>query len=448
MKRTITTALGMTVAVALALGACGSDDDTPAGEDTTTDETGDATDGDGGDEPITISLASWSLSTTPEFQTLADGFAAENPGVTVELAEYDAAEYDTQMIADLAAGTAPDVYVLKNLQQFHTYQSGEQLLDVSDVVAGLDSDTGGVDFYESDGTNYAVPYRQDSWVLFYNQDLFDEAGVDAPDGSWTWDDYVGAAKAVTDGLGDDRKGTYQHAWQSVVQGFALAQSDGADLTSGDYGYLAPYYERAMDLQDAGAQESFGTVTTNTLSYQTQFGTQQAAMLPMGTWYVATLVTQQGNGEADEFTWGMAPIPQVDASTAGTDATPVTFGDPTGLGINPAIDDDKVQVAKDFLAYAAGEGGAAALAGIGITPALLSDGVVETYFALDGVPTDELSEFAYSTHDTRPENPVSEFTAVVQSILGDAHSAIMSESDSIADAITGAESRAANEAGLG
>jgi multiple sugar transport system substrate-binding protein len=446
MNRRTRTALGITAAVALALGACGSDDDTGADGDTSTNETEEAP---GGDEPVTITLAGWSFSTTPEFQTLADGFAAENPGVTVELVEYEAGDdYDTQMIADLAAGTAPDVYVLKNLQHFYTYQSGEQLVDVSDVVGGLDPDTGGVDFYQIDGANYAVPYRQDSWVLYYNLDLFDEAGVDAPDGSWTWDDYVDAAKAVTAGLGDDRKGAYQHSWQSIVQGFALGQSEGADLTSGDYGYLAPFYERALDLQEAGAQESFGTVTTNSLSYQTQFGLQHAAMLPMGTWYVATLVAQQGSGEAEEFAWGMAPIPQVDASTTGTDATPVTFGDPTGLGINPAIDEDKLQVAKEFLAYASGEGGAAALAGIGITPALLSDAVIDTYFALDGVPTDELSEFAFSTHDTRPENPVSEYTAVVQNILGDAHSAIMSESDSIADAIADAESRAANEAGLG
>ena len=49
--------------------------------------------------------------------------------------EYDAANYDTQMIADLAAGSAPDIYVQKNLKNFYTYQNGKQLLDVSDVAA-------------------------------------------------------------------------------------------------------------------------------------------------------------------------------------------------------------------------------------------------------------------------------------------------------------------------
>ncbi|WP_402469501.1 ABC transporter substrate-binding protein [Isoptericola aurantiacus] len=440
MKRTIPTAAGAAVAVVLALTACSGGD---------TGESGGSDDAAAAEGPVTLTLAGWSLSTTPEFQTLADAYHEENPDVTVELAEYDATEYDTQMTADLAAGSAPDIYVLKNLKNFWTYYDGGQLLDVSDVTSGLDPATGGADFYEVEGTSYAVPYRQDSWFLYYNQDLFDEAGVDAPDGSWTWDDYATAAKDLTSGLKDSGSkalGTYQHSWQSVVQGFALAQTEGADLTSGDFGYLEPFYDQAIELQDAGAQEDFGTVTTNQLTYQAQFGTQQAAMMPMGSWYVATLLAQQESGDADEFNWGMAPIPQVDSSTTGMDATPVTFGDPTGLGINPAIDEEKVAAAKDFLAFAAGEGGADALAAIGITPALLSDGVVDTYFGIDGVPGDDLSKFAFATHDTRPENPVDANTAALQNILGDTHSEIMSESSSVADAIAGAESRAASEVG--
>ena len=434
MKRMIPTAAG-TAAVVLALTACssGGGDEPPAEAE----------------GPVTLTLAGWSLATTPEFQTLADAYHEENPDVTVELAEYDATEYDTQMIADLAAGSAPDVYVLKNLKNFWTYQDGGQLLDVSDVTEGLDPATGGADFYEVDGASWAVPYRQDSWFLYYNEDLFEQAGVAEPDGSWTWDDYATAAQDLTSGLEEadsDALGTYQHAWQSVVQGFALAQTEGADLASGDFGYLEPFYDQAVALQDAGAQADFGTVTTNQLTYQAQFGTQQAAMMPMGSWYVATLLAQQESGEADEFEWGMAPIPQVDAATTGMDATPVTFGDPTGLGINPSIDEEKVAAAQDFLAFAAGEGGADALAEIGITPALLSDGVVETYFGLEGVPTDELSKFAFATHDTRPENPVDPDTAALQNILGDTHSEIMSESSSVADAVAGAESRAASEVG--
>jgi multiple sugar transport system substrate-binding protein len=428
MKRSISTVLGIAVAASMVLTGCGSDDDAAAGG------------------PVKLSLAGWSLATTPEFKTLADGFHAANPDVTVEVKEYDAANYDTQMIADLSAGKAPDVFVQKNLKNFYTYQNGKQLLDVSDVAGQVGGKAGGIANYQVDGKTYAVPYRNDGWVLYYNKGLFDKAKVAYPDGSWTWDDYAAAAKKLTTALksaGSNALGDYQHTWQSTVQGFAAAQTPGVNPESGDFSYLKPYYARSLDLQQSGAQASFGTATTNKLTYQAQFGKQQAAMMLMGTWYIATLISQQAKGDADTFEWGIAPAPQFDASTAGTSKTPVTFGDPTGLGINAGIAKAKVDAAKKFLAYAAGPQGAKALAGIGITPADTA-AVSADFFALKGVPTDELSKFAFGTHDIKPENPVSKHTAGLSNILNDMHTAVLSGTKDVDAAIAEAQTRAKNE----
>ncbi|GAA1648310.1 ABC transporter substrate-binding protein [Actinoplanes couchii] len=396
--------------------------------------------------PISLSLAGWSLATTPEFQKLADGFKAAHPDIAVELKEYDAKNYDTQMIADLAAGKAPDIYVQKNLKNFYTYQDGKQLLDVSDVAAKLGSEVGGLSGYQVDGKTWAIPYRADSWVLYYNKALFDKAGVKHPDGSWTWAEYAATAKELTTKLkaaGDKALGTYQHNWQSTVQGPALAQTAGASLDSGNFAFLKPYYETALDLQTAGAQVGLGDVTTNSLTYQAQFGKQSAGMMIMGSWYIATLLSQQEKGDADTFEWGIAPMPQLTKDTTGTSAVPVTFGDPTGLGVNPKISERKIQAAKDFLAYAAGPDAAKALAGIGSTPADTA-AAADTIFALKGVPTDELSKFTFTKHDTKPENPVSKHTAPLQNILNDLHTAVLSGSKPIDAAITEAQDRAKNE----
>ncbi|WP_313556808.1 ABC transporter substrate-binding protein [Miniimonas arenae] len=438
MKRTILNGVAGFAALTLVLTACsGGSSDGGSGA------TGGSGDSAAAGEPITITLAGWSLDTTPEFQVLADAFHEANPDITVELKEYDATEYDTQMIADLAAGTAPDMYVQKNLKNFFTYQDGDQLLDVSDVAEGLSDDVNGVDAYEVDGKTYAIPYRQDAWYLYYDKDLFDAVGVAYPDGTWTWDDYAAAAEELTTALaatGSSAKGTYQHSWQSTVQGFANAQSDG-DLLSGDWEYMVPFYDRVIALQDAGAQADYGSITTNSLTYQSQFGTQQAAMMPMGSWYVATLLAQQKSGDANTFSWGFAPIPQVDSSTVDN---PVTFADPTGIGINPAVDDDVAAAAKSFLAFIGSEDAANALAGIGITPAITNDAVQATYFGLEGVPTDDVSKTAFTTHDVRPENPVDANTAALQNILSDAHSAIMSGSVTPEQGIQQAMDRAKSE----
>ena len=47
----------------------------------------------------------------------------------------------------------------------------------------------------------------------------------------------------------------------------------------------------------------------------------------------------------------------------------------------------------------------------------------------------------------PENPTSNKAAAIQGILGDMHTAIMSGSASVSDAISEAEDRVANEVGL-
>lgn len=435
MNRRLVALPAALASVALLLAGCGTN--TPA--ETSAPTTGTSTSADPTGQPSEntapkgeLTLAGWSLATTPEFQTLADGFNATNPAYTVKVSEYDATNYDTQMIADLAAGTAPDLYIQKNLKNFYTYASGEQLVDVSDIAGGL-GDNPSVSFYQLDGKTYAVPYRQDGWVLYYNKDLFKKAGVAEPDGSWTWDDYATAATELSTKLkaaGSEAKGAYQHGWQSIIQGFANAQTPNADVLSGDYGYMKPYYERALKIQSEGGMESYGNVTTNKLTYQSQFGTQKAAMMPMGSWYIATLLAQQASGEADKFEWGIAPAPQFDESTAGKDKTPVTFGDPTGIGINPTVEGEKLEAAKAFLAYVASADAAKELVKIGITPSVLNDEVAAAVFEREGMPTDELSKWAYQTREVKPENPVSPYTAGVQNILNETHSAVMSTSEGV------------------
>lgn len=412
MNRKIAAAGGLAIVATLALAACSG-----------TSEPAETADG-----PVTLTLSAWSVDTTPEFQTLADGFE-QATGNKVEIVEYDPAEYNTLLTADLGAGAAPDIITQKEVKYVPTLVDGGQLLDVSDVE--VPDSVGGTSSYEVDGVQYATPYRQDSWVLFYNKDLFDAAGVAYPDGSWTWDDYDEAAAALTSA---DHYGTYEHRWQSTTQGFANAQFDG-DIFSGDYAYMSDLYERRLAREAAGYQIDFATSSANSPTYQGEFGKQHAAMLPMGTWYVATLISQQASGEADTFNWGFAPIPQVDDSTVDE---PVTFGDPTGFGINAAIDPAKVAAAKAFLAYAFSDDAAKLLAGIGITPANTTDAVSEAFFAVEGAPTDDLSKFAWSTHDTKPENPTSSETAAVQTILGTLHTEILTKAKTVQQAIADAE----------
>src|SRR5690349_3692390 len=121
MKPSIRVVLGVVTAASLALAGCGGGEEVP---EASTFPTGN----------VTITLAGWSLSTTPESKTLADGFTALHPNVTVELKEYVAAQYDTLMTADLSAGKAPDIITQKTFKNYYAYANGGALLGISDVA--------------------------------------------------------------------------------------------------------------------------------------------------------------------------------------------------------------------------------------------------------------------------------------------------------------------------
>src|SRR5690606_27780984 len=94
MKRTIIATAGIAVG-ALALAGCSSG--------------GSSDDGVAEDGSLTLTMSGWSVETTPEFQLLADAYSEKNPDVTVKIVDYDPAEYNTLVTADLAAGKGPDI---------------------------------------------------------------------------------------------------------------------------------------------------------------------------------------------------------------------------------------------------------------------------------------------------------------------------------------------------
>ena len=394
---------------------------------------------------VTISLSGWNLDTHPEFKILAKAYQKKHPDVSIELKEYSADDYDKQLIADLSASKSPDVFPIKNLRMYYTYADSGKLAKLDDIAADFAKSKAmrGVSGYRVNDSVYALPYRQDVWLLFYNKTMLNKAGIDIPDGSWTWKDYESIAKRLKDALPEvgykDAYPTYHHTtWQSVPQGFALAQQNQGEAKrvffGGDYGYLKPVYRMMLRMQDEGLTLSYNTVSSSKTTYQSQFGMQKAALLPMATWYIGQLADQQASGDAQRLEWGVTVLPQ---RTRADTKHPKSFGDPTGFAVSGAIGGAKLKVAKDFVKWACGEEGAKVLAGTGTLPAYLSDDVVDRFFAKKGMPEDKTSRSAITSSTIIPENPVGEATQTIQDELNIAHTSILSETKNMDDALSSA-----------
>ena len=385
----------------------------------------------GPDDKVEITMSGWALNMTPEFEALVDAFQQSHPNITVNLHEYSADDYDTQLTTDLSGDGGPDVITMKAIGKYYGYATSGKLRELGDIAQTYANDPNiSLGVYDLDGKYYSLPYRQDSWVIYYNKDMFEKTGVAAPDGTWTWDDFIGTAQQLKEKLpaaGYDPnqvKPVYMHSsWPASVQSFALAQTKDADYFTSDYSWMKPYYQRELDMQDEDLTISFNTATSNKTTYQAQFGTQKAAMTMIGTWYIGALLDQQKSGAAEQFNWGLAPVPQ-NPETASADK-PVTFGNPTGFSIPTTTTGKKLAAAKEFIKWAMGEEGATVLSKIAITPAYFSDKVGDQFFSYPNIPTDELTRKAWQEHDTKLEVPAAEKTAEVSSILNTTHSAILS-----------------------
>ncbi|WP_181011509.1 sugar ABC transporter substrate-binding protein [Streptomyces sp. SM10] len=370
-----------------------------------------------------VKVALWNYKTTPEFKALIDGFEAENPGIDVQPVDILADNYPEKVTTMLAGGDTTDVLTMKNVTDYARYASRGQLLPLTDEAAGLDKASySGLDDYDLKGDYFALPYRSDFWVLFYNKDMVGTEDLS----ELTWDDYAKLAKKFTKGSGSDKVyGTYLHTWRSVVQAVSSAQT-GGDQLGGDYAFFKDQYDMALGLQKAKAALPFSTASSNQITYDSQLTTGKAAMVPMGSWWAAALLAEKAQGKND-IDWGMAPMPQ-----AGSGGKTVTFGSPTAFAVNKKA--RNADAAKKFVTWASGPEGAAAVAKIGVTPAYTSDKVLDTFFSVEGMPADALSRRTMQPTTVQLEMPVSDKTSDIDQILKEEHEMIMSGEKSVDEGI--------------
>lgn len=206
----VATLAGIAIAT-LTLGACS--------QGSATSDSGDSSDG-----TTTITYMEFSSNGGHEkdLQAIVDAFEKDNPDidVKVETTPYD--QYFTKLQTALAGGTAGDAFEL-NYENFVTYAENGSLAELSDVDA-TSYKPSLLEAYQSDGKQLGLPESFSDVVLFYNKDLFDEAGVDLPTADWTWADEKAAAEKLTD-KGAGVWGDYQPV--SFFEFYkALAQSGG------------------------------------------------------------------------------------------------------------------------------------------------------------------------------------------------------------------------------
>lgn len=162
--------------------------------------------GGGGDKAETtkdgktkIRFASWDVAEDVDRQqAIVDKFNETHDDIEVTLEAYGS-DFDTKISAGMGSGDTPDVMYMWN---YPSYYEGLEPLDEYIDKEGEDYKA---NFYDTlwnynsiDGQIYGVPVGFTTHALFYNKDIFAEAGVDEPTADWTWEDLQAAAKTISE----------------------------------------------------------------------------------------------------------------------------------------------------------------------------------------------------------------------------------------------------------
>lgn len=203
-------AVAVAVAVsvlAVGLGACGTGDGDRGGRD------GASRDDSAGDRTTIELLAFGTPEELEAYRDVADAFEEENPDVAVRLAAAaDRSDLATRLSTGFATGEPPDLF-LTNYRTYGQYAARGALepvqdrLDASEVLAEEDLYEEALAAFRQDGELVCLPQNISSLVVYFNEDLFADAGVAPPEAGWTWDDMVAAANELTveDEDGDGQK---------------------------------------------------------------------------------------------------------------------------------------------------------------------------------------------------------------------------------------------------
>ena len=201
-------------------------------------------------------------------------FEAQNPDIVVAYEPYQDG-WEERTLASMVAGDAPDIIHAWG-DIFRSFSDRGQLLNLEPLFQDTFSEEEKKDFHSyqieamiRDDFRWAMPKHVWLGILFFNKDMFDEAGVDYPTAEWTHEEYSNALEKLT--VRDDSGNVTQ--WGGYVPAWGYDRIIPKVLAWGGHAVDQESYTESL-LGEEPAQEAFEWVRSrmwdeNTIAQQLQ-----------------------------------------------------------------------------------------------------------------------------------------------------------------------------------
>lgn len=310
----------------------------------------------GGEEgdPDKTTITYWQYtfpSKVEEIDKLIEKFEKENPDIEVIAQDFPHDQYQQKIFAAMEADKGPDImniyygWVPEYVDKEYIQPIREEFMSKEEIE----------DYYvdtiqpnETDGKFYDLPIAVRSLALFYNKDLFKEAGLDPESPPATWDELVEYAKKMTvmdsngrfeqEGYGWNVGGQDLHMFQQVMLrqwGVEPYSEDAKEVlwNSSPEGLEAFHYWIDMTKKHKIGDQSFLN------SYSEAFIAGKAGMIIDGSFRIGDVQN------AAQFDWGITTLPV--REEGGLESNYASYWT---NAISSEVSGEKLEASEKFLAF--------------------------------------------------------------------------------------------------
>lgn len=254
----------------------------------------------------TVRISLWDYDLTEYDRELVRAFEEANPDIHIEVMSYRSEVYPYYVQSLLESGSQVDVVYANQMAMFtELSESGfceplDSYIKRDNISVSPYSDY----FHSSEGKIKALPYRIDKFLLYYNKDLFDRAGMPYPTSDMTWEEWQTTADTLQQTLNPNQHSAFSiyipTHWSEIFTSasFSIATMDLDELRRGIH--------MLIQMQEKGTMVSMQEMNTHS-GAQRLFETGNYGMYVCGTWLMHYFKIDAQAG-ACQMNWGVTERP--------------------------------------------------------------------------------------------------------------------------------------------